>query len=377
MLEGIGLTEPVLVLGLSVSLGVCVLIILAMAHTRYWRRRFHVEHQADEVHHVTCEDGARIALYRHRPAVNAQSGPAPALLVCHGLMTHAIFMDLGPRSLCRYLSRAGYDVWNLELRGTGRHSRVVSRRSWRIAFEDYVDQDAAVALRYVRERCGDVPVGWVGHSMGGLIGCGLGQERASRLSALVTIGSPGAPALPGVVRHGLSASLALVGWARRVPTRRLLTALSPFYVPLPLDPGPIRLSNMDSWSMRRLMAVGLEDVPITLARGLVGWTHVQRLVGARDFSAGMAQLSAPFLCVAGSHDYVSPPDSVRALYQDAGSDDKRFLLLGDDAAAGIPRYGHGDLVLGVRAEGDVFEPVLAFIKEHMPVSVGAASEREP
>jgi predicted alpha/beta hydrolase len=73
---------------------------------------------ADEIHFAATPDGWRLALHRYRPRGAGAHG-VPVLL-CGGYGCNRHFVDSDePYSLARFLARAGFDVWPVELRGRG------------------------------------------------------------------------------------------------------------------------------------------------------------------------------------------------------------------------------------------------------------------
>ncbi|MBW1881021.1 MAG: lysophospholipase [Deltaproteobacteria bacterium] len=101
---------------------------------------------------VRSPDGTNIACYRWEPA----EGPKAEVLLVHGLAEHAGRYG----HVAAALTRAGYRVFGLDLRGHG-HSG--GKRGHVRCWEDYVDDLRAV----VREI--DAPYALLGHSMGGLV----------------------------------------------------------------------------------------------------------------------------------------------------------------------------------------------------------------
>ncbi len=71
----------------------------------------------EEDHHALTADGWRIALHRYRPQRPRYREP---VLLTHGFIENRRIWDLAEdRSLARDLAGRGFDVWALELRGSG------------------------------------------------------------------------------------------------------------------------------------------------------------------------------------------------------------------------------------------------------------------
>src|ERR1700740_2557021 len=95
-----------------------------------------------------------------------QGTRAPVLLV-HGFGQNRYAWHLPSRSFANYLASAGYDVFNLDLRGHGR-SRQLGAQPCTSA-EDYVREDLPSAVDEVRALSGGRSVFLVGHSLGGIV----------------------------------------------------------------------------------------------------------------------------------------------------------------------------------------------------------------
>ena len=72
-----------------------------------------------EVVPFTTKDGWTLVAHHYPPAAAPKAGAMPVIL-CHGLTYNASFWDLDPNvSFAAYLSDQGYDVWSIDLRGSG------------------------------------------------------------------------------------------------------------------------------------------------------------------------------------------------------------------------------------------------------------------
>ena len=115
---------------------------------------------------IEAADGGWVAAHRYaRP-------DARPLVLCHGISSNHHFWDLMPgRSLALTLYDAGYDVWNIDLRGHGDAiydpSGRRQRPGWTI--DTYGTVDLPAVLNFIREETGQDSLGYVGHSMGGIV----------------------------------------------------------------------------------------------------------------------------------------------------------------------------------------------------------------
>ena len=96
--------------------------------------------------------GSRVplAMVRKR-AADGEGTRAPVLLV-HGFGQNRYTWHLPARSFSNYLARAGFDVFNLDLRGHGRSRHFGARRCRGV--EDYVREDIPAAVEEVQALSG-------------------------------------------------------------------------------------------------------------------------------------------------------------------------------------------------------------------------------
>src|SRR5690606_27077865 len=110
---------------------------------------------------------------------------------------------------------------NLDLRGHGLARRSPDGRRLRPdwSVDDYAQHDLPTALAYVDEATGEVPLHYVGHSLGGMIlAAHLANEPEPRLDSAVVVGSPLHFVAPSrITRFGLR-NARYLRWMRRLPT---------------------------------------------------------------------------------------------------------------------------------------------------------------
>src|SRR5690349_15496601 len=151
-------------------------------------------------------------------------------------------------SLARYLARAGYETWVMELRGRG-----LAGPCGDASFDDQAEHDVRTALRTVLST-GAREVLWVGHSKGGLTLYGhLARNPQAPVKAAVAIGAP----FTFAVQPGLKTFIQKIEPLLRlkmIPTRRI-TGIALFGAP----PGPLSRymmlsSNMEQDVVRKALA---------------------------------------------------------------------------------------------------------------------------
>jgi pimeloyl-ACP methyl ester carboxylesterase len=311
----------------------------------------------DEMYRVPTEDGAAIALGRYHPRGERRFGEP--VILCHGLGANRFHMDFDERySLARYLARAGFETWVLELRGRG-----LAGPCGEATFDDQAEYDVGSALRTVLST-GAREVLWVGHSKGGLVlYAHLARHPRAPVRAAAVLGSPFTFAVqPGLKRfiQRIEPLLKL----KVIPTRRI-TGIALFGAP----PGPLSrymmlADNMEPDVVRKALANVPSDVYGGVVRQFAQWIASDTFCTADGicYREPLAELRQPFLLVAGSKDLLAPPLAVARAEEHLGGPVK--LVVAGRAHGFAEDYGHADMVLGRRAPDEIFPLVEAFLSAH-------------
>jgi alpha-beta hydrolase superfamily lysophospholipase len=322
---------------------------------------------------LRCSTGPGPHLFVRR-APSPLTPARPALLVCPGFIQNRKAFDLPGRSLLGHLTDAGFDVYALELAKHRRHSGE--------GLSHYTDHAARVALEHVLAR--HEHVGWVGHSMGGLIGVGLPSALSARLFAMIALGSPLKPG-PGIAAlSGLRLALARVGGQLRTSGRpfRGGQIAAGFHRSRLLLDHPVARFPLQVWSPRHLSH---EELAWALSNSFVddSWGAFSDLVdlavsdgeraGGVPFGERLRALSPPLFVVGADRDGLAPPPSTRALYERAGSADKELILVGRESSGAC--FGHIDLLVGRRSPLSVWAPMTRFLADRL--LKGALGSGEP
>jgi alpha-beta hydrolase superfamily lysophospholipase len=319
---------------------------------------------------------AMVRKRRATPAGSPAATAAPVLLV-HGYGQNRYAWHLPSRSFSNYLARAGFDVFNLDLRGHGRSRHLGAHKPTHVA--DYV-RDLPAAVAEVQRLSGGRPLYYVGHSMGGLIGYAAAATLGPALAGIVTLGSP---------YHFARGSwaLTLVGDAmlaidRRVPlgqhapplkalgeTMRLLRS----FIESPLFPLPIRgfaAGSMEPTVHGQHMSLAMDTGSVAVLRSLfLGMAESRqsghRLGGLTGYAGAFEELDLPLLIVAGEKDDLAPPASVRPAYERSRSRDKTYRIF---------PCGHIDLIVGRDAPLTVWPLVEAWLAARVRAAGVARTE---
>jgi pimeloyl-ACP methyl ester carboxylesterase len=318
---------------------------------------------------VRTDDGAVLDVHlTHDVGTDAH---APVVVVCHGFVQNALAFEVpqlaGTRSLLAHLRSLGFHVATLELRGRthGAHESPTAH-----GLHEYTDVDVPAVLRALKAR-GHTRVGWVGHSMGGLVATALPPEARDLVDAVVTLGSPlfaGRPHLH--VLEGRSTA-ALVRGARRLHGRGL-----PFrgrawsnglhsmrrVLDVPWIPAPVRLwapgSLADDALAFTLQRSFADDSFAVLADLLELVVTKGDRAGRVDMNERLARFDRPALVIAGDVDDLAPPVGARPLFERLGTAaaHKQYVEA---------RAGHIDLVVGAAAPTTVWPAIAAFLRRHL------------
>jgi pimeloyl-ACP methyl ester carboxylesterase len=300
----------------------------------------------EDVHLVETSDGVRLALAEVSRA-DARPPPAqrPAFLLLHGFAQNRRGFTLGP--MPEVLLDRGARVFLGELRGHG-ESRVDGPLGWSLA--THLEYDCPALIEGVLRLAQVERVHWIGHSMGGLLGCALlaGAQPLASLTAVAT------PLVLGAARPLVRLASFLVGplatiapKGHRVPMQHLLGALSG---PLsaPGARGPLwllqrltRLANPEAAApeaLRQVLASADPESPAVaeeLARNAV-WLQPQ--IAGVDLLAAVRGARMPVVAVVGSADIFAPREAVAPLEEEGHAGPRRIVE--------IEGGSHIDAILG-------------------------------
>ncbi len=333
----------------------------------FWRRRFAFEPGYGAVHFVSTRDACRIALYRYRAASQRYATP---VLLCHGLAANRFNFDLGPEvSLARFLQKAGFEVWSIDLRGRGIPRRDAGGGACAgrpPVFDDYVREDARAAIRYVLGETGASRVHWVGHSMGGLVLYAVLQgEEAESVASGVAIGSPGSFA--GMGRGSLAYVLfRLLGSLPRVPLALLAAGVAPLIarIRFPWEALFVNRRNVEVRSLERALCFLVADMWRGELSQFLDWMkrgEIPAHDGRGSLDQNWGAVRQPVFFIAGAGDLLVPPPTVAAAHDRIASQRKAFLILGREHGQ-EEDYGHGDLLIGKNVRREVFPRILEWLE---------------
>lgn len=334
------------------------------------QRHYAMDSLADEVHRVPTDDGVRVAVKRFRP-----KGPAarrtPVLCV-PGLGADSHNFDApAPFGLGPYLAEQGFDVWAVDLRGTGLSP--VHGKQWReITFDDFLRLDLPAVVEHVCATSGSPDLMWLGHSMGGLLMYAtLGTGRGARVKAGVAICSP----LGFPTRWNVAPIFEPVAFLGEAITGLHAGTLLRFFAPLLLrrkDPWNRRfleLDQIDAKFARRLMYHAVQDIPRALALQFRDWVHndaFRSVDTSVDYRARLAGVRTPVQLILAPNDGLGVPAAARRAIDLLEDVEVVTCCTADGFSAD---FGHIDVVFGKHAPTEIFPRIARFLQKHDEAAV--------
>jgi len=348
-------------------------------------------------YYTRTEDNITLGLKRFKPAVVAAD--TDPVILCHGFSYNMLFWDLADEvSLPRYLAEAGYDVWLLSLRGSAPSSQPILSSVRKLAHfhfdpemlkirqnrlkdmamldwsvDDHILYDLPTAISFVREQTGHEQVHWVGHSMGAMTMFGyLGYEpgaKAKEINSFVAI------AAPMVVFHPLSDPLSFLLEQEKVLAvgSTIIGSSAPATLgtifgnmDTPMDKLFYNGTNMNGLVLRALFQQAEEEMGPSQFKQLLEMVRSERfwsLDKTTDYTSLLGEVKTPTFLLAGTVDNMATPESVRYIWRNIGSKDKKFRLYGR-VNSYRNDYGHNDLVIGEHVRREVYPEILAWLEAH-------------
>lgn len=306
-----------------------------------------------------------LAMVRKRLAANDGGTRAPVLLV-HGFGQNRYAWHLPARSLANRLACAGFDVFNLDLRGHGRSRSLGARPAGTV--DEYVEEDLPRALDEVRRHSGDRPVFVVGHSLGGLVAYAGAHAVRGRIAGIASIGSPyhftrGSFCLQTIAL--MVEGMGLVGMPHvraHLPLRPVGAVMRTFRAVAESDFYPLPLRGWHRGALEPHVLA--QHLDLAFDRGGVGelrsmfeWARAKRFGGKeRDYVERFEAMDLPLLVVAGDNDDLAPPASVRPAFDRSRAKDKTYRSM---------PLGHIDLLVGRDAPRSVWPLVSSWITQRV------------
>lgn len=341
---------------------------------------------------ATTRDGWRLGMRHIRPAV-PDPGKLPVVL-CHGLGLNATFWTLTDAHLPEQLAARGYDVFLVDLRGSGESARTGrvgqineklretpllewGESRWNV--DEMAIYDVPAVLDYVKAETGQDRVNWVGHSLGGMLVFPYLERspEAWRIANFIGMGSTIILAR-APDRDMLRANRGLRILTSVISTGRIGRPLMFFRFPGldRIDQFYYTSANVDRRTIRRFYGYTLEDTGRSALKQLDPYLEYGHFVSADrsiDYSARLGEVTTPTLLVAGDGDCMSDLPSTELTLAALGSRDKSLVCFGKRNGH-VADYGHCDLVWSRYAPKEVFPPMIDWLDRRQPAASWASPQ---
>lgn len=321
------------------------------------------------------KEAGDVPLAMVRKRAEGADGSLATVLLIHGYGQNRYAWHLPARSFTNYLAHAGFEVYNLDLRGHGRSRHLGARRPSHVT--EFVREDVPAAIDEIRRLSGPRPVWLVGHSLGGLVSYATAASLDGAIAGVVTLGSPyhftrGSLTLT-LLGHLVLATdrrLSLGHGALELKTWGEIVRLARGFVESPIFPLPIRgfaPGSMEPIVLAQHMSLAMDSGSITVLRNMFlaaaeARRHGHRLGGLTGYAGAFESLDLPLLVVAGTRDDLAPPASVEPAFARSASRDKTYRS--------YPR-GHIDLIMGREAPLTIWPLVASWIAKRARAALAA------
>jgi len=314
---------------------------------------------------VVTRGAVPLAMIRKRLARNG-GGTKGVVLLVHGFGQNRYAWHLPSRSFANYLAKAGFDVFNLDLRGHGRSRHFGSHRSSSVS--DYVEEDLPTAIEEIQELTGKKPVFLVGHSLGGLVSYAAAPQLNGAIAGVASFGSPyhfgrGSTSLTAIATFVRMVNVLRLKPNPPVPLKPVGLTMIAFraLAESPLYPVPWRgwhKGSMEPHVLQEHLKLAFDRAGLAELAELFEWAAQKKFGGReRDYGERFEKLDVPLLVVSGTHDDLAPPEGVQPAYARSTSSDKTYRSL---------PLGHIDLLVGREAPKTAWPMLGQWISARLP-----------
>jgi pimeloyl-ACP methyl ester carboxylesterase len=312
-------------------------------------------------HHVTNRDGWLLALTQTWDPARLVPGRRPVLIVPgYGMNSHIFSFHPRGVSLEGFLAERGFEVWRVDLRGSGDCIRRGGRADFSLEDLALRDLPAAIDAALDRSRTHASRADVIGASLGGTLSVVHACVQPDhRIGSLVLMGSPVRWVAVHPLVRWMFASPALVGLVRVRGTRRLaeralpvLARHTPWLLSIYMNPEASDVGAADE------MVKTVEDPNRLVNRQIAAWIKRGDLVvEGVNVSEALAGFRRPLLCLAANGDGIVPLDTARFPFDRAGGSEKRLCVVGSRELA----LAHADLFVANEAHELVFRPIAEWL----------------
>ncbi len=363
LLAAVVLVFPVLQLAILVLLAAALVLFLFYPVFIYLnKRRYRLEEHYNAAYYITTIAGYELALFHYRARGAAR--PKYPIVLCHGIAANHRFFDMTEsNSLALFLSRLGFDVYSVDLRGCG-----LSRATGEVNdfnFDDLVSDVPHIieAVLQNQLRIADAPaVIWLGHSLGAMIMYKHLEQNPDdrRIAAFCSLA--GLTQLSSLAHPVITDFLRVSKYADKVDLVRAGQLFAPFA-------GLFRsryddfLYNKDAMNrpiLRRLMTQGVSNVAPALSAQLLAAMVQSRSV----LKFNLEKIKKPILMMTGAKDNLCTPLDLQYTFETIGTKPaKKAMFILGKLHGFSEDYCHGSIVLGKNADDEVFSLIARWLKD--------------
>ena len=349
-----------------IFMGILVIGFAIWAHLYFWRAYYERKGITGEYFFFKNRHGWTLTLERisNRSPDDVLESKG-VILCCAGLACSGRIFHLNSRlSFANHLDHAGYEVWILHPRGMGPSQHPKTKQDWDFGFEGY-QEDAHDGFKELYTRY-QLPITWIGHSMGGLLGYTLAFQKEPGLQRLITLGTPATFEHSEIPPFHLS----LFKWFGYglpfAPYRFLATLVAPWsgwtslFHPKPLW---VNYTAFHQRDVRQLMGQVFHAVPRKLIKQFLKAIEFKTSLygySSKELADAYAKLDLPILAIAGDRDGLAPLSQTQSI-QTFNPSALTFHCQ--------PNYGHGELVVGEGCQKEIIPLILTWLDQtNLPLS---------
>jgi pimeloyl-ACP methyl ester carboxylesterase len=328
--------------------------------------------------HATTSDGVRLSIERFAPAGRSRG----AILMQHGLASNGLCFTLPGRSLAEHLAGLGFDCYVPDLRGAGESE--TPSIAWTVG--EYLERDLPAVIDAVLLTSGQATLSWIGHSMGGFLALMYSIEHPDApIARVITVASTLDYRAGYSVHREFARALPVARFLSTIPYRwfsrmnALVAGSGPLFMPEQIN---FWRPNVERAVIRRMLSRGFTPIPVPLLVSLKssfsedGFSR-ETATGERFvYMQRVNELRMPTLLLSGSRDQHCSTRAVQTTF-DALTNvrDKLILFFGREFGH-AEDYGHFDLIVGQRAEQEVWPHIVAFLQATDASAVSAKPSSE-
>ncbi len=367
-----------------------LVLILCLCSISFSARHLHAK-ELPKKYFAKTDDNWTLVLYRYQPRSKDYNGKEP-LILCHGFDFNSYIWDLDEKhSMARYFQDKGYDVWAVNLRGSGESSKPalselrsitkmqlenipqiflrmplnMARHNWTI--DDHIQHDIPAIIKTVQSETKKEEVVWIGHSMGGMIMYAyLEGPNAANIKGFVAL-SPMINA-----DQSFDKTFNAISSYRPITESALLINTTIVYQLRNLTMGMLKLpweslfyneDNMTNATVRRMFRIAIDDTSpgvIAQYRSMIDSGNFLSVDKEVNYTEDLSFIKTPILLVTGSADKMGSVSTITYAYDHVSSKDKTLHIFSKENGYSSD-YGHCDLILGENSKKEVYGYILDWL----------------